>query len=250
MGRILAFLAALVPWCADAANAPQLEKFAFGQAPRSQEIFVPHSASTPAPLLVLLHGSFGKGRDMVREWMDIAQREGIVVVAPNASDDEHWRLVQDGPAFIQAAIDAVAAKHPIDRRRIYLFGHSGGAVYALTLSMLESERFAATAIFAGAWRNRKEYAPLQLAKRKIPVAIYLGDQDELFPVRSAEQTITALQAAGHPVSLTILPRRRHAYRDAAPAVNELAWRFLSSHALPEPPHANGALLLSSEEERS
>jgi predicted esterase len=247
--HILLFLCIIMPLCAGAANASRLEKFSFGKATRSQEVFVPDSAPDPAPLLVLLHGSFGKGRDMAREWIEIAQREGLVLIAPNASDDEQWRLVQDGPAFIQSAINAIAAKHPIDRRRIYLFGHSGGAVYALTLSMLESERFAATAVFAGAWRNLKEYAPLQIARRKIPVAIYIGDQDEFFPLRSAQQTIASLEAAGHPASLTILPRRRHAYRDAAREVNEQAWRFLSAHELPQTPDANGAPLLRGQEER-
>jgi predicted esterase len=187
---------------------------------------------------------------MVREWVDLAQREKLIVAGPDASDDMQWRLVQDGPAFIHAAIDAVAAKHPIDHRRIYLFGHSGGAVYALTLSMLESQRFAATAVYAGAWRNRKEFAVLQLAQRKLPVALFIGDQDQLFPVRSAQQTKDALEAAGHPVSLTILPRRRHAYRDVARQVNEDAWQFLKTVELPEPPHANGAILFRGHEERS
>jgi poly(3-hydroxybutyrate) depolymerase len=52
----------------------------------------------------------------------------------------------DGPAFLYFLIEAVKAKHAVDGRRMYLFGHSAGAEFALTMGLIESEFFAAVAV--------------------------------------------------------------------------------------------------------
>ena len=145
------------------------ESFEFAGMKRSYSLFVPTSSSAaPAPLIVLLHGSYGNAAAIVSWWTSLAEQEGIVLVAPDAREREAWQLRADGPQFIRAVIDEVAVKHPIDRGRIYLFGSSGGAVYSLTLSMIESQLFAATAIHAGAWRAPNEFRAVPYAKRKIP----------------------------------------------------------------------------------
>ena len=123
-------------------------------------------------------------------------------------------------------------EHAIDTRRIYLFGQSGGAVYALTLSVLESEFFAATAIHAGSWRERKEFETLRFAKRKIPIEIFIGSRDPYFTVKSVQETVAALQKAGHPARFTIIPRHDHDYADVALKINPVAWEFVQGVSLP------------------
>jgi poly(3-hydroxybutyrate) depolymerase len=230
---LLLICLALSSAASTAAEQPRRETFKSGKATRVQSVYVPKSLSpdAPAPLLVLLHGSGGTGAGMAREWLELASRERFIIAAPESSDDLHWRLKQDSPDFIRHAIEAVDSLHPIDPRRIYLFGHSGGAVYALTLAMLESEYFAAVAIHAGAWREAGELQALQLAKRKIPIALFVGDRDEFFPLRTVQQTAQAIEAAGHPSQLTVIPRHRHSYREAAAQVNPAAWTFLTAHSL-------------------
>jgi poly(3-hydroxybutyrate) depolymerase len=206
--------------------------FEFAGLKRSYTLFAPSSAATsPAPLLVLLHGSYGSGAAMVSWWTSIAEQERIILVAPEAREREAWQLRADGPQFIRALIETVAAKHPIDRARIYLFGSSGGAVYSLTLSMLESQLFAATAIHAGAWRAPNEFRAVPYAKRKIPIAIFIGDKDEYFPLFAVRKTQSALEQAGHPVSVTVLPGHNHPYADVALEVNRSAWEFMKANRL-------------------
>jgi poly(3-hydroxybutyrate) depolymerase len=236
-----AFLAVLLwSWisavCADSLTATShgtsKESFEFAGLKRSYTLFAPGSAATsPAPLLVLLHGSYGSGAAMVSWWSSLAEQEGIVLVGPQAREREAWQLRADGPQFIRALIDTVAAKHPIDRARIYLFGTSGGAVYSLMLSMLESELFAATAIHAGAWRAPNEFRAVPYAKRKIPIAIFIGDKDEYFPLFAVRKTQSVLEQAGHPVSVTVLPGHNHPYADVAPEVNRSAWEFMKANRL-------------------
>ena len=160
-----------------------------------------------------------------------ASRKVSCCVAPDAREREAWQLRADGPQFIRAVIDDVAAKHSIDRGRIYLFGSSGGAVYSLTLSMLESQLFAATAVHAGAWRAPNEFRAVPYARRKIPIAIFIGDKDEYFPLFAVRKTQSALEQAGHPVSVTVIAGHRHPYSEVALEVNRNAWQFMKANRL-------------------
>ena len=208
------------------------ESLVFAGLKRSYTLFAPASAAAaPAPLLVLLHGSYGSGAAMVSWWTSLAEQEGIVLVAPDAREREAWHLRADGPQFIRAVIGRVAEKHRIDSGRIYLFGSSGGAVYSLTLSMLESQLFAATAVHAGAWRTPSEFRAVPYAKRKIPIAIFIGDKDEYFPLFAVRKTQNALEQAGHPVSVTVIAGHTHPYAHVALEVNRSAWQFMKANRL-------------------
>ena len=127
------------------------ETFQVAGQKRSYFLFIPETieADQPAPVVVMLHGSYSDGRELTSKWIDIARRDGLILVGPNALDWTRWQIRIDTPEFMRDVIDEVARKHRIDRRRMYVFGHSGGAVYALTLGMLESEYFAGVAVYAG-----------------------------------------------------------------------------------------------------
>jgi poly(3-hydroxybutyrate) depolymerase len=208
------------------------ESFEFAGIKRTYVLFAPPSAAAaPAPLLVLLHGSYGSGSAMINWWTSLAEQEGIVLVAPDSREREAWYLRADSPEFIRAVIAQVAQKQRIDRGRIYLFGSSGGAVYALTLSMVESQLFAATAVHAGAWRTAHEYGAVPYAQRKIPIAIFIGNKDEYFPLFTVRKTQDALEKAGHPVSVTVIRGHRHPYGEVAEKVNRSAWDFMKANRL-------------------
>jgi poly(3-hydroxybutyrate) depolymerase len=193
------------------------------------------AGQAPAPLLVLLHGSGGNGQFMAGLWKDLAEREGVVLLAPDSLDTgKGWDLRDDGPDYIHALVTAVAVDHPIDFRRLYVFGQSGGAVYSLTLGMLESEYFAAIAFHGGGWRQPAEYRVAAYATRKIPISIHVGDRDEYFSLKSVRHTAAVLQDAGFPVEIDILDGRKHSILDVPPGFNDKVWAFLKSHALDGP----------------
>jgi poly(3-hydroxybutyrate) depolymerase len=217
---------------ADAIDRASQAVFEFSGIERSYSSFVPQSVDPAgAPLLVLLHGSFSNGAAIVGAWIALAQEEGMILAGPDAREREAWQLRADGPQFIRALIDDVASKHAIDRSRIYLFGNSGGAVYSLTLSMLESQLFAATAVHAGAWREPNEFRAARHARRKIAIAIFIGDRDRFFPLFAARKTQSALEHAGHAVQVTVIPGHTHAYAEVAAEVNRDAWQFMKAHHL-------------------
>jgi poly(3-hydroxybutyrate) depolymerase len=204
----------------------------FNGAVRTYYLYVPDAPKIAMPAIVLLHGSGGEGGFMVHLWRAVGDANGIILIAPNATNSARWNLRRDGPDVMHALVEAVAARYPIDRRRVYVFGYSAGAVYALTLAMLESEYFAAVAMNAGAWRRSGEFDVMRFARRKIPLAIVIGDRDKPFPPASVRSTETALKRAGFPIEVTVIPGRDHAYNEsAAPRINAIAWTYLSAHRL-------------------
>src|ERR1041385_3822039 len=122
------------------------ESLEFEGAKRTYYLFVPSVATAehPAPVVVLLHGSGRNGLSLMDKWQDLANKEGFIAVAPDAITPEGWRAPIDGPDFLHELLSVVKAQYPIDSHRMYLFGHSGGASFALYMALYESEYFAAT----------------------------------------------------------------------------------------------------------
>ena len=204
---------------------------------RTYYLLVPASISAPAPLIVLLHGSNRNGESLTDKWKDLAIKEGFVIVAPD-SGGEGWSSPRDGPQFLLELVEELKSKYPINPKRIYLFGHSAGAVFALVMSMYESEFFAATAIHAGAFRSREELQTINSATRKIPIAIWVGTRDQFFPLTDVRATRDAFQAKGFPIEVTEMSGHDHWYYDLAPQINAAAWTFLKKYELPnDPKHA-------------
>ena len=195
-------------------------------------LFVPDqiSAATPVPLIVLLHGSGRNGLSLVEKWKDLAKKEGIIIAGPDAITSHGWKIPDDGPDFIHELVEALKAKYPINIRRVYLFGHSAGAGQALYLSLLESEYFAATAVHAGAL-GTDDGPYIDRAKRKIPIAIFVGTNDHLVPLPVVRASRDALNARGFKPELTEIKGHTHWYYDRAPEINRSAWDFLKGHEL-------------------
>src|SRR3569832_1360043 len=208
-----------------------------GGTERQFSLYVPDTAKAEgAPLLVLLHGSYGDGPSILRLRQADADREGIILVAPNALYKDGWRVGPDGPEFVCALADEIAGRTRADRRRIYLFGHSGGAVFALHLAMLESRFIAAAAVLAGAFREPRDFDAVPYATRKTPLAIVIGDKDQFFAMSSVTNTQHVLERAGFPIAVTVVPGMNHWYTPkVAPGVNATAWDFLKTRALEDAP---------------
>jgi poly(3-hydroxybutyrate) depolymerase len=202
---------------------------------RSYYLFVPAGLTAPAPLIVLLHGSGRNGLSLVEKWKDLAAKEGFIVVGPDADSGGGWSAPRDGPDFLHDLVEALKTKYSIDPRRVYLFGHSAGAVFALMMSTVESEYFAATAIHAGAFRTREEYQTIGNATRKIPLAIWVGTVDPFFHLADVRATRDAFRSAGFTVEVTEMPGHDHWYYDLAPGINQSAWQFLKKYELPSGP---------------
>jgi predicted esterase len=203
----------------------------FGGKKRIYFLYVPDNVASKPALIVTLHGSGRDGLSLVEKWKDIADQEGFILAGPNAMDSAKWSSTDDSADFLREIVEELKGKYSIDPKRVFLFGHSAGAVYALNLSMSESEYFAATAVHAGSWRSNEELDYVHLAKRKTPIAIFVGDVDEYFPLDSVKKTEELLKSNQFPVQVTVMKGHNHWYYDLAPDINRNAWAFLKQHSL-------------------
>jgi predicted esterase len=206
-----------------------------GGKKHSYYLYIPENLKSSVPLLLTLHGSGRDGQSLVDKWKELAAKEGFIVVGPNALNSRGWSMTEDGPSFLRDLVEHLKNKHPVDPRKVFLFGHSAGAVYALNLSMLESEYFAATAVHAGSWRSETELALISKAARKTPIAIFVGDNDQFFPLEWVKTTASALKERGFPFELTVIKGHTHWYYDRAPEINRNAWDFLKHQQLTAAP---------------
>lgn len=202
---------------------------------RAYYLYVPSTVKASAPLIVMLHGSNRTGVTLVEKWKDYAKKEGIILAGPDATNLRGWGSPQDGPDFLRDLVEDLKSKYPINPRRVYLFGHSAGASFALQMSLMESQYFAATAIHAGALTAEEGTDLIPLAKRKIPISIQVGDSDEFFPVKVVRATRDALKNAEIPVELVEIKDHDHWYYDKASTFNQTAWEFLKKYELQSDP---------------
>ena len=202
---------------------------------RTYWLYLPEAKeSAPRPLLLLLHGSTQNGESLVRPWKDLADKEGIVLAGPDSLDSVHWRTPTDGPAFLRDVVDAVAARTPVDPRRVYLFGHSAGACMALEMGAFESNYFAAVAIHAGAIPT-EDFGAFDWATRKTPYAFWIGTRDQFFSLDWVKANRDALKSRGFPVEYTEMAGHDHNYYSVAKDVNRQVWDFLKPLRLPSDP---------------
>lgn len=198
---------------------------------RTYYLFVPDSVKDkPAPLIIALHGSGRDGKILVDHWESMAKKEGIILAGPDATVRDGWSMGKDGPLLLKDLVDDVSAKFPIDPRRVYLFGHSAGAIHALKIGVLESEYFAAVAVHAGAFEPEFS-AYVRRAPRKIPVAIWVGTNDNFFPLTPVRATRDALTKEGFEAQLTEIPGHTHDYYGRSGEINKAAWAFLHDKQL-------------------
>ena len=222
-----------------AAARPEIEKqvFQHGEEERSYDLYVPESlADNGVPLLLTFHGSGRDGASIVEKWTKLADRHGFIVAGLDARNPETWRVPDDGPDVIRSLVDSISRAFPIQKRRIYLFGHSGGAVFALRISLLESEYFAAAAVHAGSFRSKGDFEFVRRAIRNIPIKIIVGESDRFFSVASVEETAAAFREQGLPAEVEIIKRHGHGYYRKAKKLNESVWSFLAARELSQDPH--------------
>jgi poly(3-hydroxybutyrate) depolymerase len=220
------------------------ETLDYGSGRRTYYLFVPErdrrpaqdasTSDTPTPLIVLLHGSGRDGKSLTDKWAPLAKKERIILAAPDALNPRGWSMQDDGPGFLRTLVELLRVQHDVDPRRVYLFGHSAGAVYGLSMAVLESEYFAAVAVHAGALNPSIEPF-IERAPRKIPIGIWIGTNDDRFPLSAVRASRDTLTNGGFPVQFTEMPGHTHWYYDRAPDINRKVWEFLREVRLDDEP---------------
>lgn len=143
---------------------------------RTYVVFQPEqTAGETMPVVFGFHGSGGNGRNFLLKsgWMDLARKEGILLVFPSAmrycTEEENevrpnrskWndgklasylcegQTPANDVAFFRELVHQVSLDYPVDKHAIYATGFSNGAAFVGRLTQECPDLLAATASVAG-----------------------------------------------------------------------------------------------------
>jgi len=128
---------------------------------REYHLFVPTDPPEgPMSLVVVLTG--GDAGSWIfpqqSEFEGLGEKEGIILAFPVGKlvppNEGAWQLNTDAQSrqdidYIEALIDDISSRHPVDPARVYAIGYSLGSMFSYELACHMSSRFAAIASFAG-----------------------------------------------------------------------------------------------------
>lgn len=174
------------------------------------------STTENAPLILFLHGSGERGSDLERvatvglPHLLEGLPEPAFVVAPQCPEETRWTDRLEG---LEAVLDSLTDRYPVDPNRIYLTGLSLGGQGAWFLAAHAPERFAAAVPICG--RSNPEAAE---RLKGLPIRVFHGADDSVVPLSESQTMVDALRAVGNDAELTVFPGVGHdswtpAYRD-------------------------------------
>ncbi|HEX4915363.1 MAG TPA: alpha/beta fold hydrolase [Vicinamibacterales bacterium] len=205
-------------------------------------VYVPknYSAAKPTPLVIALHG-LGANEDSFFDSYDrlppqLAEKHGFLMAAPlgyrvdgfygsrvmGGNDIASQRRGEYSEKDVLEVLRLMKANYNVDDSRIYLIGHSMGAIGTWALAAKYPQIWAATAAFAGTG------APdLAAAMKAIPHFVVHGDADPTVNVSGSRRMVAAMQEAGATVSYVEVPGGGHS--DVVVPNLPKAFEFIAGH---------------------
>jgi poly(3-hydroxybutyrate) depolymerase len=187
-------------------------------------VYVPSSydGSTPVPIVVALHG-LGSTEDAFfdsyqRRVPQLAEKYGYLVVAPlgyridgfygwgaaTATDPAVREVRERSERDVLQVLSRMRRDYRVDDRRIYLLGHSMGAIGAWSIAAKVPSLWAAVAAFAGTG------APATAAHfRDVPQYVVHGDADPTVPVSGSRNMVAGMKTLGMEVTYVEVPGGGH-----------------------------------------
>ena len=193
---------------------------------RTYRLYVPSSLSARrrVPLLVALHGGLGSGKqfEQISGFDGLAQANRFLVVYPDGTRlrglkhscvwnaggccgaAEQSRGNVNDVRFISLLIDRLEREYRVDRERVFVTGHSNGAMLGLRLACQLSDKVDAVAVQSGtlfidSCRPRRPVSVLEIhgtADQNVPIDGGKGSKDvsgSVYP--PPEQGLETLAAA-------------------------------------------------------
>jgi len=187
-------------------------------------VYVPTSyePNKPAPLIIYLHGKGQSEGDVAASALiqTLADSTGALIVAPYAGGDDMLADAKVGELYqVLAAAESAFA---VDKRRVYLAGHSLGGFAAFKALANHPESWAAALVIEGAVAQSDSDA-VALRVRGKPIYLVAGSNDESIKAEYMRQLADWLRRNGALVTYYEQPEGTHSLASVAPFVSK-AWR--------------------------
>ncbi len=169
---------------------------------RTYLVRTPANGKPPTAIVVMLHGHTGSAERLIggngkaapyRQWNPIADREGLLLVAPQGVDggdgksgwndcraDADSNPPSDDVAFIAEIVAASRHAYRVASNRVYVIGSSNGGQMALRMAIERPDMVTAAAAIIASMPLRSECAaPTQF----VPMLFINGTDDPLMPFK-------------------------------------------------------------------
>lgn len=168
-------------------------------------LVAPDAATDPLagglPLLIAFHGAGGDERMFIEGYgagrlVELAKARQLLLVCPQTTP-----FLGDPAAFDQLRED-IERDYRIDPTRVFLIGHSLGAIAAGRISTLRADQVAGVCTISGAW----DYADAATAP---PTLVIIADRDGISPPETGKDRARRAADRGLPVELRVMPDAGH-----------------------------------------
>ena len=177
-------------------------------------LYVPESY-TPRrkwPLIVCLHGAYGRGDHFIWSWLRPAKSRGYLLLSPK-SLNVTWSILQPerDTRSVAAMLDEVCDEYSVDRGRVYLSGLSDGGTFTYLLGLSRPELFAGIAPVAADFTGMMDDMLRRKQGLELPICIVHGVHDHIFPVEPIRRGHALLQRVGYNARYEELPDWGHSH---------------------------------------
>ena len=215
---------ALVLLAACAAQSHGSDQGLLDQRPYDVHVPLRYDATRKIPVVLDLHG-YGDSASQEAAYLrldDVADREMFIVARPEGTKDNagnrFWDATDaccdftgsrvDDVAYIGAVLDDLERKYTIDKRRVYVVGHSNGAFMAYRLACDLAPRIAGVVAVSGAtWNDFSRCKPGD----KVSLLAIAGDADPLVHISGGaidDATLALIKEAGIKLPTPFIPIKR------------------------------------------
>ena len=176
------------------------------------------------PLIVCLHGGYGRGEDYIWAWLRPAKSKGYLLLSPK-SVDVTWSVLQP-PLDVESItkmFEEVCSTYAVDRSRVYLSGLSDGGTFTYMLGLSCPDMFTGIAPIAGDFHAMMDPMLRRKQGKDLPIYIVHGVHDFIFPVATIRQGHELLSHIGYNATYKELPDWGHAYTSSINEELVLPW---------------------------
>jgi len=164
-------------------------------------LYVPTKFSPGGQVLIVVHGASRTAEDYARAWLEIVEREKLVLVAPvfgQRTFPDYQQLNFAGTRadlYLHAILDEVAQLTSAQVKRFYLYGFSGGGQFSHRYALVHPARLLRVVVGAPGWWSLPDATldyPLGIKKSplvpsevefrvdellRVPLAVVIGEYD-------------------------------------------------------------------------
>lgn len=188
--------------------------------PIACRVYAPSAAAgtTPLPLVIALHGATGDESMFIDAHAggiitDLADREGFIVACPATTP------FAENAGNFDKLVDQLSADYVIDRKQIFVMGHSMGAVAAGMLGKTRSAEVAGVICFGNAKLPEKGEVKMP------PTLVVLGEHDQVCEAEAIRKAAQLAKDRGLPVEVLNQPSFGHTLVVGAALPEAVDWMF-------------------------